>query len=213
MDRFASHEERGLQRQLALALFDTGALCIAASPTRSLFSFPPDALYSPALLGLASQCIDRLQKRVCDENRDPLTFSAVAGVPDTGSTVATAFAEHIDVPYLPLRKKAGRKDCGFHLAGPAPARGRKVLVVDAIVRETETKQAADALLGRGLWVSDIVTLIDGTKDAKLELGIWGAFNLYAVFQVGPLLTMYREAGKIGHEQHRSLQAFAATMYA
>jgi orotate phosphoribosyltransferase/uridine monophosphate synthetase len=133
-----------------------------------------------------------------EKARDPIRpFQLVAGVPEGGLHLATAFSLHASIPlvYISLKERPGRKgriEGKFNL-------GDTVLIIDDLMTTGGSiLETAKALEDEGLVVKDAVVLIDRDQGGRERLKSHG-YQATPLLNLRVMLNFYMANGLITEE--------------
>lgn len=88
-------------------------------------------------------------------------------------------------------------------------RGRRVLVIDDLITQADTKlEAIQALVSRGLVIAGVLVLVDRQQGGRPQLEKAG-YQLYAVFTLDELLDHYAECGYITASKAKKVRDYIA----
>lgn len=208
------------QQQLALALFDVGAVKIARADepgyTLKIHEKCPDAPKSPIYFNLRMPDNPRpgpltpeIVREVGQEMFSLLAargveFDLIAGVPNAGDPFAAAvkeamhgwkFGPHV----IRLRKETsdgGRRVVA--LAEDPPMVGNVLLVDDLITAADSKLEAVNVLAENGFPVRDCIVVIDRDQGGREQLAV-NNIQLQSLFRIEDLIQVYVEQWRIDLE--------------
>lgn len=224
------------QRQLALALYDVGAVmdrnCIhpKLNPEGKGFRLVlheknPGAPLSPFYLNLRTPDNPKpgpLTPEIVREIGDifygqacllQIGYDHVVGVPRAGDPFAEAFSEAPSSGQkIPLLRMNKSEEGGVRqISGVEGAfkRGDRVLVVDDLITKGGSKiLTLRELEGHGLKVTGVIILVNREQGgmAELQQSYPGVF-VHAIFRVTDMLQLYRDQGRISPAMHDEIVAY------
>jgi orotate phosphoribosyltransferase len=147
--------------------------------------------FTPEMVKLAAQCMR------CVQFQHGLACDAIVGVPRAGEPFAKMHARVANKHCLELAKsERGDQRKIVPPLKPFPEGVRTVVVVDGLVTGGNSKlQAAEALAGKGVEVTDVVVLIDLEQGGREKLAKRG-INLHSVFTSTELFDLLMGLGRI-----------------
>jgi len=227
------------QAQLARALMEAGAVLTKFTTSGAgegfrlkLHEKHPDAPLSPIFFNLRTRdnptpgpLTPELLQDIAAEfisitHERNLSFTVVAGIPNAGDPLATAFVR-VSPAQLPpplhfeKRVEDGRRTV-VGLAARSDRRGVPgdvVLFLDDVVTEADTKREAIAAARRERFaVRDIIVLIDREQGGAAGLAQMGV-TLHAIFTVSSLIRLYVAEGSLTQAMGREIEEYLATIRA
>jgi len=137
-----------------------------------------------------------------------LHFSRIAGLPYAAIPIATAISLAGDYPMIYPRKEAKAYGTKAEIEGEFHA-GETVVVIDDLATTGGSKfEAIEKLTGVGLFVKDVVVLVDRQSGAKESLEQAG-YSLHAVLTISDMLAYWESTGKVDKEKIAATRAFLA----
>lgn len=137
-----------------------------------------------------------------------LGADVLADVPTAITPVVSSLSDLTGIPMITPRP-AKDHGAGGNIDGVWSADGAVAVLFDDLVTEAHSKiEAALVLRASGIRVEDVVVLVDREQGGRRQLAESG-LNLYAVFTITELLTLYREIGKISLELYEEIAAYRA----
>jgi orotate phosphoribosyltransferase len=120
-----------------------------------------------------------------------IDFDAVVGIPNAGDPFAKAWGKLYGVHRLELEKyEYNDKRAIASLKLPIPLEVKKVLLVDDLITEADSKrESIDVLRDNSLEVIDVVVLVDREQGGENELRKLGC-ALHSVFTITALLDLF-----------------------
>ena len=146
--------------------------------------------------------------------RARLTYKHIAGIPNTGTPLASAFARKLHFGYNPLitlgKSGSGETRSISGIESGSFKKGDTVLLIDDVVGTAASKfEAIGVLESVGLVIKDILVVVDRTEGGAEELHRKG-YTTHALYNLRKLLQLYEDTRKITHEQHSEVLAYLAT---
>lgn len=223
-----------LKRQLAIALFDVGALLTSDSDhplvvTRGeergfklkLHDDHPEKPLSPVYLmlrtpdnpkaGPLTQEVVELAAECMAQtiSQHELDFNVVVGIPRAGEPFAAALAKRINCELIHLVKDESGGGRKIVSDGSKSGTKRVALPTDDLITGADTKfEAIDALIEMGYTVSDLVVLIDREQGGRQKMGARG-IGVCAVMTFTELLDILVEEKRITPERRAEIKAYLA----
>ncbi|MEA3336973.1 MAG: orotidine-5'-phosphate decarboxylase [Chloroflexota bacterium] len=191
--------------ELILALHDAGCVqlgqfTLASGQWSPIYVDLRRMSSNPDLLRLAARAYADLLK--------PLAFDHLAAVPYAALTIGTAVALQTDSSLIYPRKEVKGHGTGRTVEGVFSTGQRAVVVEDLVTSGGSVLKAIDALEGAGLFVSDIVVLIDREQGGQENLATAG-YCLHTVLTLSQILTVLQREGRLSPDQAREVQAYLA----
>lgn len=135
-----------------------------------------------------------------------LQFSRIAGLPYAAIPIATAISLAGNYPMIYPRKEAKTYGTKAEIEGEYHA-GETVVVIDDLATTGGSKfEAIEKLIGAGLFVKDVVVLVDRQSGAKESLEQAG-YHLHAVLTITQLLDHWEANGKAAKEKIEETRKF------
>ncbi|MCK6581625.1 MAG: orotate phosphoribosyltransferase [Anaerolineales bacterium] len=135
-----------------------------------------------------------------------LQFSRIAGLPYAAIPIATAISLAGNYPMIYPRKEAKTYGTKAEIEGEYHA-GETVVVIDDLATTGGSKfEAIEKLIGTGLFVKDVVVLVDRQSGAKESLEQAG-YHLHAVLTITQLLDHWEANGKVAKEKIEETRKF------
>ncbi|KAA0267228.1 MAG: bifunctional orotidine-5'-phosphate decarboxylase/orotate phosphoribosyltransferase, partial [Chloroflexi bacterium] len=135
-----------------------------------------------------------------------LQFSRIAGLPYAAIPIATAISLAGNYPMIYPRKEAKTYGTKAEIEGEYHA-GETVVVIDDLATTGGSKfEAIEKLIGAGLFVKDVVVLVDRQSGAKESLEQAG-YHLHAVLTITQLLDHWEANGKVAKEKIEETRKF------
>ncbi|MEN6301050.1 MAG: orotidine-5'-phosphate decarboxylase [Anaerolineaceae bacterium] len=135
-----------------------------------------------------------------------LTFERLAALPYAGLPIATAISLQGGWPVIYPRKEVKEYGTRAEIEGIYRP-GERVVVIDDLATTGSSKfEAIEKLTNAGLWVSDVVVLIDrqsGAKEALAEKG----FYMHAIFTLSQLLDIWEADDRVPAEKIAETRRF------
>jgi len=135
-----------------------------------------------------------------------LTFERLAALPYAGLPIATAISLQGGWPVIYPRKEVKEYGTRAEIEGVYRP-GERVVVIDDLATTGSSKfEAIEKLTNAGLWVSDVVVLIDrqsGAKEALAEKG----FYMHAIFTLSQLLDIWEADDRVPAEKIAETRQF------
>lgn len=123
-------------------------------------------------------------------------YDVIVGIPYAAIPVATALSLQATAPMACLRKERKQHGSGGVLVGTVEP-GARCLVVDDLVTSGQSKlETAEVLETEGLQVTDIVVLIDRSRNAAGEL-LDAGYRLHSLVNIGEIVDVLQKAGRLG----------------
>ncbi len=124
-----------------------------------------------------------------------LTFDRIAGLPYAAIPIATAISLQGNYPMIYPRKEAKSYGTKADIEGEYHP-GETVVIIDDLATTGGSKfEAIEKLTSAGLFVKDVVVLVDRQSGAKESLEQAG-YQLHAVLTISEMLNYWEEAGKV-----------------
>ena len=128
-----------------------------------------------------------------------LKFSRLAGLPYAAIPIATAISLAGDYPMIYPRKEVKAYGTKAEIEGEHHA-GETVIVIDDLATTGGSKfEAIEKLTGAGLFVKDVVVLVDRQSGAKESLAEAG-YAMHAVLTISQMLDHWEKSGKVEKEK-------------
>ncbi len=135
-----------------------------------------------------------------------LQFSRIAGLPYAAIPIATAISLAGNYSMIYPRKEAKTYGTKAEIEGEYHA-GETVVVIDDLATTGGSKfEAIEKLIGAGLFVKDVVVLVDRQSGAKESLEQAG-HHLHAVLTITQLLDHWEANGKAAKEKIEETRKF------
>lgn len=203
----------GLKDRLDLQLFDAEAVKFGAFRLK-LHEKNPDAPLSPIYLNLRAQPSwiydlmgDILHDAIAEAG---IQFDYIVGIPKAGEPIVQVLAEKLGKKVLRLEKiesESGRRITS-NLTGSF-ARGKRVLLVDDLVTQADTKrEACQGIEANGLKVAGVAVVYDREQGGLEQLRNEGV-NIFAVRKLSEMLNLYVSEGKITAQKRDEVIAYIA----
>jgi len=190
----SSFEPRDLS--LANALLDTGCVKFGQFTLKSGLISPiyidlrQLVSYPQVLIKVAEAYLPILKS---------LTFERLAALPYAGLPIATAISLQSGWPVIYPRKEVKEYGTRAEIEGIYRP-GERVVVIDDLATTGSSKfEAIEKLTSAGLWVSDVIVLINrqsGAKEALAEKG----FHMHAIFTLSQLLDIWEANDRLPAEK-------------
>lgn len=135
-------------------------------------------------------------------------FDCVLGVPRAGDPLAAAVSIASGKPLLRLNKEEGTggRRVGSVLEGDWKRRDLVLLIDDLITRADSKLEAIEALGHAGLWVNDVMVVVDREQGGTGELNARG-YSLYALFTISELLGVFVEGQRMTPAERDEILAY------
>lgn len=199
-----SFSEQKVRCDLALALLEAGVTRITA-PTPQPFTFdfsvtngPRNGPVTPEIVKLAAVCMQNLQIY------QGLDFDAVTSDSWISEPFARTFARIVGKssekpkPYLSLKRV---KNGNLRVQGDY-SNVSKVLVIKVLLGQADiTLKTIEAVSCVGMWVSDVIALVDCEQNGRRRLGNeWGC-DVFSVFTTTELSQLYTDHDRMPRPFH------------
>lgn len=139
-----------------------------------------------------------------------LEFDGIVGVPNAGDPFAKELARLTGKPFYQMNKIGeGDKRRVSSLVDVDIPKGTKVLMVDDLITEADSKKEASKVIrDHGLDVQDVLVLVDREQGGRQELLEWG-YNLHSVFPLSELLRLYVFAQEMRPQLYDEIREYFA----
>ena len=135
-----------------------------------------------------------------------LRFSRIAGLPYAAIPIATAISLAEDYPMIYPRKEVKEYGTKAQIEGEYHA-GETVVVIDDLATTGGSKfEAIEKLTGAGLFVKDVVVLVDRQSGARESLAEAG-YTMHAVLTISEMLDHWEETGKVAKDKIEATRIF------
>lgn len=220
----------GIKSDLADALFDVGAVQFGAFRLK-LHEKQPDAPLSPIYLNLRTP--DNKDGTLTPEILQQIAevvmmravlidFDLVAGIPNAGTPIAEALVHHLTTDYInsPARllhlgkvdQESGRRIVGVQ-EEIEEGEGRRVLLVDDLITQADTKfEAIAALEEDNFEVAALVVLVDREQGGSEQIMATGHLFI-SVFTLSDLLDYYVAEGRVDQAKADEVKQYVAASHA
>jgi uridine monophosphate synthetase len=191
--------------QLILALADIGCVKFGQFTLTSGLQSP---IYIDLRLLVSHPSTLRDVARAYAQPLRPLAFDRLAAIPYAALPIGTAVSLELGCPLIYPRKEARGHGTRRVVEGEFQ-KGERVVVLDDLITTGASKLEAIAPLEElGLQVEDIVVLIDREQGGREDLEERG-YRLHAVFDLGEMLDVLTQHGRISTAQRDEVKAFLA----
>lgn len=188
------------QERLSLQLFEIGAIKFGGFRLK-LHDTNPEAPLSPIYIDLRmlrrfteakAAAVDAYQELVA-----PLQFDLLADIPTAATPLASTLSDRLMVGMITPRTDSKSHGSGAKVDGLLETdKGCTAVLIDDLVTRADSKlQAAEILINNGVWVRDIVVLIDRQQGAGEQLESQ-AYNLHSALTMNQMLDFYLRVGKL-----------------
>ncbi len=135
-----------------------------------------------------------------------LRFDRIAGLPYAAIPIATAISLQGNYPMIYPRKEAKAYGTKAEIEGEYRA-GEMVVVIDDLATTGGSKfEAIEKLTGAGLFVKDVVVLVDRQSGAKESLRQAG-YVMHAVMAITQLLDYWEKTAKVEKDKIEETRNF------
>lgn len=209
------------RKELALALFDAGAIKFGKFPLKMHEKYP-DAPLSPIYLNLrkppkgdlTDELVLEIGKQLFDlVDSGNLCYQRIVGLPKAGNPLAEAFIIASDGILLPEELLYLKKEETETVRRILPdiegvfQDGEIILPIDDLITGADTKiEGIEALRSNELQVTDCVVLVDREQGGKEQLAERNV-KLHSVFTLTELLDIYVENGCIDIETQQKVTGY------
>ena len=216
---FALNEEN--TNQLALQLFDVGAVLCNDYYKLKLHEKHPEAPLSPFFMNLRTPdnpkpgpLTPAIVQKISEIFYDYAVFSSmiddfdyIIGIPNAADPFVKAFAELMSDGkdrVLHLTKITGDSSRKIGpLTGESAAKavpGKKVLLFDDLITGADSKfEAIKAVEDSGLVVKDVLVLIDREQGGADQI-VKSGYMIHKIYKISSMLYFYKHMGKISAEK-------------
>jgi uridine monophosphate synthetase len=135
-----------------------------------------------------------------------LKFDRMAGLPYAAIPIATAISLAGNYPMIYPRKEAKAYGTKADIEGEYH-NGETAVIIDDLATTGGSKfEAIEKLTGAGLFVKDVVVLVDRQSGAKESLEQAG-YSMHAVLTISDLLEYWEETGKVEKSKIEATREF------
>jgi len=135
-----------------------------------------------------------------------LKFERLAGLPYAAIPIATAISLAGNYPMIYPRKETKAYGTKAEIEGEYHA-GETAVIIDDLATTGGSKfEAIEKLTGAGLFVKDVVVLVDRQSGAKESLEQAG-YAMYAVFTITQLLDHWEKSEKVDKDKIEATRKF------
>jgi uridine monophosphate synthetase len=135
-----------------------------------------------------------------------LTFNRLAGLPYAAIPIATAISLAGNYPMIYPRKEVKEYGTKAEIEGEYHA-GETVVVIDDLATTGGSKfEAIEKLTAAGLYVRDVVVLVDRQSGAKESLAEAG-YSMHAVLTITQMLDHWEKTGKVEKDKIDATRMF------
>jgi uridine monophosphate synthetase len=137
---------------------------------------------------------------------DRLQYDRLAGLPYAAIPIATAISLQNGQPMIYPRKEVKEYGTRASIEGECQ-QGETIVLIDDLATTGGSKfEAIDKLLEAGLFVRDVVVLVDRQSGAA-EMLAQAGYRLHAVFTITQLLDYWETSGQISSRQSSAVRSF------
>ncbi|MEE8440933.1 MAG: orotidine-5'-phosphate decarboxylase [Spirochaetia bacterium] len=142
-------------------------------------------------------------------NDGGVEYDVIVGIPYAAIPIATALSLEVTAPLVCLRKERKQYGSGGMLVGSVKSGSRCLVVDDLVTSGLSKREAAEVLEAEGLQVTDIVVLVDRSKNAAAEL-LDAGYRLHSLVKIGEIVDVLKEAGRLDETTGARITEFVQT---
>lgn len=191
------------RRELALQLFEIGAVCFGSYTLKSGIQSP---IYLDLRLSISYPRILATIAQVMAEKIQTLSFDLICGVPYTALPFAALISVQNHIPMVLRRKEKKEYGTGRLIEGVFQTNQRCILIEDVITSGASIFETAETLRTSGLIVQDAVVLVDRMQGGVRQLQKQG-IRVHSILTIEEFIQVLLRENKVEPSVVKQIQQF------